>query len=119
MGRNRCPDPVGDRVTLTDGDWVDLKRDLTVGEARGYLFGGLREGPDGDQIRDVELTMVLRLLAWIAEWSFVIYEDGKPTSRRLPVTRDGIDALDMGTLNELLAALNQHELARSRPRKNG
>lgn len=107
MARSRFVKPNVVRVDLTEGDWLDLKQELTVGEARGVLFGTLIEQADGSYRRDLDAAVMARLLAYIVAWSFVD-EAGKP----VPVSADAINALDVSTLTELIAAVNKHEASR-------
>lgn len=103
MARNRFVKPGVVRVPLSDDDWIDLKRELTVGEARQILFSTLEEQGDGTFKRNLDAAIMLRLLSYIVAWSFV--DDGRP----VPVSADAINALDVPTLTELISAVNAHE----------
>jgi len=92
------------RVELSEGDWLDLKKELSVGEARGILFSTLEEQADGSFKRNLDSAIMLRLLAYLLDWSFCD-EDGA----KVPVSADAINALDVRTLTELIEAINKHE----------
>lgn len=112
MARTRFVTPQVVRVDLSEGDWVELKRELTVGEARGVLFGTLEEQADGTFKRNLDAAVLLRLQAYLVDWSFV-----DEAGVKVPVSVDAINALNVGTLTELIGAVNAHE-ASAAP-KNG
>lgn len=103
MGR-RFVRPEVVRVALSDGDWVDLKRELSVGEARGLLFASLEEQKDGTYKRNLDAAIMLRLQAYLVGWSFT-----DPEGQPVPVSADAIDALTVPTLTELIDVINTHE----------
>jgi len=125
------------RVDLGDGDWVDLKRRLTVAD-REYINNavseaskiGAREGDDGEvTVTGVNwasafgATLRRSIVAWGGP-GFCVHdhEDGSPHSDDggsngcgpLPLTSAHIAALDDGTANRLAAIINAGD---PRPRK--
>ena len=118
MSRCRFVEPDTRRLDLTDGDWLDVKVELTAGETR-ELFGRMRPyvtPGETNQLIAKEVA-IARLVAYVVEWSFRD-RAGKP----VPVTSDTIDAVDMETFQEMLAAVDAHLAAQETKRvaeKNG
>jgi hypothetical protein len=110
MGRCRFVDPVVVRVDLTDGDWIDVKRDLTTGEQRA-MFAQMRsrDRPGAIATIDPSLVTTARLMAYVVGWSFRDRDD-----RPVPVSVGALDSLDTRTFGELRDALDAHEAARDR-----
>jgi len=102
MGRSRVVLPAVVRVPLSEGDWIDVKRELNAGEYYDLLTAM------------ADRQKFAKILAYVVGWSFV-GEDDHPIPYALddpePARRDTIGALDKGTLRELIAALDKHEAA--------
>lgn len=102
MGRSRVVVPEVVRLALTEGDFLDVKRDLNAGE----YFDLLTAMADRQKFA--------KILAYVLGWSFL-----GPDDRPLPYSvddpeqarRDTISALDKATLRELIAAIDKHEAA--------
>jgi hypothetical protein len=102
MGRSRVVVPEVVRLTLTEGDFLDVKRDLNAGE----YFDLLTAMADRQKFA--------KILAYVVGWSFL-----GPDDRPLPYSvddpeqarRDTISALDKATLREIIAAIDKHEAA--------
>lgn len=93
------------RVPLTDGDWIDVKKELTTGEQR-EMFGEMRRqfAPGEEPVVDGVQIGRARSAAYIIAWSFVD-ADGTP----VPYSRAAYDALDTATSKEINQAINAHE----------
>ena len=102
MGRSRVVVPDVVRVTVSDGDYIDLKRDLNAGE----YFDLLTAMADRQKFA--------KILAYLVGWSFV-GEDDRPIPYDLDdpanARRDTIGALDKATLRELITTIDTHETA--------
>jgi len=102
MGRSRVVVPDVVRVVVSDGDYVDLKRDLNAGE----YFDLLTAMADRQKFA--------KILAYLVGWSFV-GEDDRPIPYDLDdpanARRDTIGALDKATLRELITTIDTHEAA--------
>lgn len=102
MGRSRVVVPDVVRVFVSDGDYVDLKRDLNAGE----YFDLLTAMADRQKFA--------KILAYLVGWSFV-GEDDRPIPYDLDdpanARRDTIGALDKPTLRELITTIDTHEAA--------
>lgn len=97
MPRNRQASLEIVRVPLSEGDWIDVKRELCVADGRKIMAARL--APDARVI-------LARWLAWIQAWSFV-----NGSGEAIPLTADGIDALALDELTEVGKALDAHEEA--------
>lgn len=100
MGRSRVVAPETVRLPLSDGDFLDVKKELNAGE---YV----------DLLRAMaERKSFAKILAYVLGWSLVGL-DGKPLPWDLEsdeqVRRDTVGSLDKATLRELTAALDTHE----------
>jgi hypothetical protein len=104
MGRSRVVVPDVVRVFVSDGDYVDLKRDLNAGE----YFDLLTAMADRQKFA--------KILAYLVGWSLVGL-DGQPLPYDLDlpeeVRRSTLGALDKATLREITAVLDKHEAASS------
>lgn len=114
--RNRFPDPQVVRLTLPDesGDWIEIKKQLTVGEQKDITLLSLREiGEDADGrpklTQDFQLLPFAKAVVYLVGWSFHnakgpvrLEEDQK---KRLAQFR----ALDPESWGEVLKAIEKHE----------
>jgi hypothetical protein len=115
MPKYRFVEPDIVRLPLSDGDWIEVKRELTAGEQR-KLFGGMVRDYDkesGRPLLDPERVGRTRLSAYLLDWSFVDRQ-GKPVA----LNESAIDNLDVDTYAEINKALDVHEEAVERARKN-
>ena len=102
MGRARVVVPEVVRLALTEGDFIDVKRDLNAGEYFDLLTAM------------AERRKFAKILAYLVGWSFVGPDDHPiPYDLDTPelARRDTIGALDKATLRELIGAIDQHEAA--------
>lgn len=106
MGRNRFVKPKTVRLDLSDGDWIEVKRELNAGEHR-RVFGRLvKEMTAGEKAKlDPEQIGLTKLVEYIVDWSFE--DGGKP----VPVTESAINNLDSDTYAELIKVVDAHEEA--------
>jgi len=116
----RCPivRPETVRVTLADGEWLELAKELTAGEYREMFVSQLKDAPMGSvPIMDMRQVGVSMVLAYVKEWSF-IGSKGEP----LPITRDWLLKFDQQTFDEVASAAGLHHEERDKAaaeRKNG
>ena len=111
MGRNRFIED-GDivRLDLTDGDWVDVRRELDYGRQQRMATAGMRsvsQPRDGEQPEiaiDWDRFSVARIEAWVTGWSFC-----DKTGRPRQFTRANIERLHPATAQEILDALDRHQ----------
>lgn len=115
----KCPIvvPRSVRVTLPDGEWVDLKAELNAGEYRDMLASQFKENATGsDLLVDFKNVGRGRVIAYLLAWSYV-----DPKDQPLPANAQTLDAVDTDTFKAILDAVDTHhaqvEAARSE-RKN-
>jgi hypothetical protein len=102
MGRSRVVQPEVVRLALSDGDFIDVKRDLNAGE----YFDLLTALADRQKFA--------KILAYVVGWSLVGLDDQPlpyDADDPAPTRRDTIGALDKATLRELIATIDRHEAA--------
>jgi membrane-bound lytic murein transglycosylase MltF len=105
MGRCRFVQPGIVRLSLTDDEWIDVKRELNAGEQRRVMAGYVKEMRSGEAATiDPERVGKTRLLEYIVGWSFTGFT-GQPE----PFDESALDCLDMDTYNELVDALDAHD----------
>lgn len=104
MPRCRFVQPSIVRLPISEGDWIDVKRDLSYGEER-EMFAAMRSETATGELRvDARLVGPARLLAYLLAWSFT-GPDGQPVE----VSAGAIDQLDRGTAAELFVVLDTHD----------
>lgn len=107
MSRCRFVQPETIRLLISDGDFVDVKKELNAGEQRQVFAGMVRDITPGERaLVDPAKVGVTKLMAYILGWSFVD-ADGKP----VPFSESGLNALDTETYAEVVAAIDAHEEA--------
>jgi hypothetical protein len=113
MGRLRFVQPDVARLTLSDGDFVDVKKQLNAGEQRRLFAHMMRDLSPGDKVTLIpEQVGRTKLEAYIVGWSFVD-ADGKP----VPVSPSAIDNLDTETYAEMVKAIDDHETQQEKERE--
>ena len=109
----RCPlvRPETVRVTLPDGEWVELAKELTAGEHRDMFVAQIKDTPmdGGVPALDYGRVGINRVLAYVKEWSYVDYKDNP-----LPITEDWLRKFDQTTFRNLLTAVDAHDDASER-----
>lgn len=111
MGKQRFIKPMVHRIDLTDGDWIEIKDRLTVGERKGILSKAARGGfsSDGQRVHlDATEAQFARVEAWLVDWSFKGLDD-KP----MKLSGTAIRALDNESFTEIEEALDKHEEAQA------
>lgn len=122
MARNRFPQPDVERLPLSDGDWIEIKKELNVGEEKDVTLLSLREvseGKDGQTrlTHDYQLTPFAKAVVYLVSWSFwnadgpvKLHDDQK---KRLAQLR----ALDRDSWTEITDAIDKYEEAREEAKK--
>lgn len=114
MGRSRFPTPQVERLPLSDGDFIEIKRELTIGEEKDVVLLSLREvGSDADGrpklTHDFQLTPFAKAVVYLVNWTFC--NDKGPIKlesdqrKRLAQLR----ALDRESWTEISEAIDKHE----------
>lgn len=108
MSRNRFVSPESVRLDISDGDWIEVKRQLTYQEEQELIGSVIASMRPGKELKlesgpDYARAQIERLALWLLDWSF---RDG--SDRPVPVNRDAIGVLDPDTAREIDAALDRH-----------
>jgi len=108
MARNRFVVPNTIRKEISEGDWVEIKEELTYGEQKRLETGAMGKmtasgSTDPGISLDFERYNLMRLYTWLVAWSFV---DG--AGKRVKITLDAIAALDTETAQEIDDVLTAH-----------
>jgi hypothetical protein len=111
MGRRiRRPEVV--RLEISQGDWLLVKKHLTAGEQRAIFRRMMREGITSDRVDPVRVGWA-KMVGYLLDWS-IEDADGQPVVIRDKSEEDigaALDALDVDSFREILAAIDTHEEA--------
>ena len=115
MGRPRGVRHDVVRLDLSDGDWIDVRRVLTVGEERDLVSLAVRGyRPDGTADLDTKLLSFLAAATYITGWSLVGM-DGLAlpwmVNAKVQQRVDVLRTLDVDTMREIDEALARHREA--------
>lgn len=109
LGKNRIVAPGSDRIGISDGDWIELKRELNTGDQKKLEVAGTKAPVivDGKVVTPIDWGNyeIERALIFLTDWSLHGPED-KP----LVISPDAIRALDIDTFNEINRAVIKHTL---------
>jgi hypothetical protein len=114
MARCRVVRPETVRLPLSDGDWIEVKKRLTAGEARAVMGRMVKTMTPGEKI-ELDPLQVGRskALEYLVDWS-LIGPDGKSLVIR-DQSREAIgqllDSLDEDSFAEITKAIETHEKA--------
>lgn len=104
MARNRFVRPQTVRLELSDGDWIEVKKELNAGEHRrvfGRLVKDMRAGERAQL--DPEQVGLTKVVEYLVAWS--LEDNGKPVE----ITEGAINSLDAQTFGEIVKAIDEHE----------
>jgi hypothetical protein len=103
VSRQAFVTPATVKLELSEGDWIEVKSELSYGEQLQLQDASSRAGED-DKPRFVYSNFyVAHLVAWIVDWSFT------DANGRVEVTADAIRALRGEVAGEINTALNKYE----------
>lgn len=111
-------DPSTVKLDLGDGDWVEVKRELTAGELKAMRTAGFTHmsgTPDSERVGgDAEKNVTIgidwrrlgisRLVAYVVDWNA---KDAQ--GRPVPWSREAAEQLTASDFERLEAAINAHE----------
>jgi hypothetical protein len=97
------------RVTLADGEWLELAKELTAGEYREMFVAQVKDAPMGLSgaegfTMDLRQVGIAKVLAYVKDWSYVDFK-GEP----LPVTLEWLRKFDKQTFEDVVAAVDAHD----------
>ena len=100
------------RLPLSDGDWIDVRRELTIGEARRIYSEAYRSTDGATVTVDAQIASFARSATWITAWS-LLGQDGMaivwPINLSLRKKIEILEQLDVDTMVEIEAAIAAHE----------
>lgn len=92
------------RLNLSEGDWLEVKKELTVGEARAVMASMVKTmRADGRIEPDLSKVGKAEIAAYIVDWSFVDESD-----KRVPYSSNALDNLTVSTFDEIEASVKAH-----------
>lgn len=109
MGRCRFVPPEIVRLSLSDGDWLDVKRELNAGEARHIQIRQMATPvlTPGERIQlDPARVMLAEALEYLVAWSLV-----DTTGQVAAISESALQALDQESQREILEAIRAHAAA--------
>ena len=126
MGRsNRFVKPETINIEISDGDTIEIKKELTVGEQKQMYgnavrkMGGVMGEGRGEWDMDPALLAFAKVQCYLVGWSFAEealdkdgnpeMENGKPVTKPIELTPDAIRNLDEETFAEIEEAIDKHE----------
>lgn len=105
MSRCRFVQPEVVRLPLSDGDWIDVKKELNAGEQRRVFSRLVKEMHFGEKAEvNPEQVGFSKVVEFLVGWSFTD-ADGKS----VPVSEAAISNLDGDTYAEIVKAIDAHE----------
>jgi len=102
------------RLPLSGEDWIEVKRELTVGEQRAAMARTVKTmRSDGRFEPDLAMIGKSEVVAYLVDWSFT-GDDDKPVK----CSADAIDSLTVDTYDEIEKAIHAHIKRVEDERKN-
>lgn len=109
MGRNRFVVEKKKRIDVSDGDWIDVKQELNIGDQLDVEGAGmeLSQRP-GDNAATYKFAKpgdaaVMRVAIWLADWSLC-----NAMGEKVILSRDAVRRLDGKTFEEIRNAVDKH-----------
>jgi hypothetical protein len=110
--RSRVVIPETRRLSISDGDWILVRKRLTHGETQEAFKRRYLSGVDGRLHVDPVQIGHAQILAYLVDWSLT-----DPDGAVIPIKGQGADlvegalnSFDDDTVAEILAAIRQHEV---------
>ena len=113
MARCRFVQPDVIRLPLSDGDYIDVKKELNAGEQR-RVFSRLVKAMHFSEKPEIDPEQVglSKVVEYLVGWSFADAQ-GKP----VPVSEAAISNLDGETYGEIVKAIDAHDEAVTQERE--
>lgn len=107
------------RIELSDGDWIEVKRELTAGELKAmrsssftYMQGTASD--NADVANDVKLGVDWRKLGLAKVLAYVVDWNAKDAQGRpVPFSREAVESLSLTDFERLENAIAAHEKAQA------
>lgn len=111
--RSRFVQPSVVRLALSNDDWLDVRRELTVGEQRKAMAKTISTmRADGRIEPNMEMIGKSEISAYIVDWSFV-----DANGKSVPFSESALDNLTPADYSEVDAAVRAHIAAVEDDRK--
>lgn len=107
MGASWFVRPDTDRLSLSDGQWLLVKRRLSTGEFRAHLRRSSRIGDDGVRRLDLLEQGFSLVVAYLLDWSLDTVIRGVSEHDLV----SALNALDPQRFTEIKQAIDTHEAA--------
>lgn len=116
MGKNRFVKVEVERLPLSDGDWIEIKKELNTGDEKKLSAAGLGKpvNVDGRVINPIDWARyeLERAAIFLVDWSFRDAND-KPVE----LSMDAMKALDVDSFTEINQAILTYTLDRATEKK--
>lgn len=117
MSRNWFVPPKTVRLPLSEGDWIEVRAELNIGQTMAMYADLSSRGEDGKVRINDHRAPFARLVAYITDWS-ACDEDGKAE----PFSGEALEHLPWDLYGEIVEAVDAHIAAieaKREARKNG
>ena len=109
MARSRFVVPDMVRLPLSDGDWIDVKKELNAGEQRRVFTNLVKTMQAGEKPElNPEQVGKTKILEYVVAWSFGTGAQAFSAS--------ALDAIDPDSYAEIVAAVDAHDEAADKAR---
>lgn len=104
--------PETTRIDLDGGEWIEVKKQLTVGEERKQMAALVKEiRQDGRMTPDLEMVGKAEVVAYLLDWSLK-GEDGKPVRIDTEAKKGAaLDQLHPSKFKVIAEAIEKHVAA--------
>ncbi len=125
MGRDRIVEPESERLFISDGDYIDVKKRLNHGEQDDYFAKVAPFQTPGQPVRmETRHIRSGKVVAYLLGWSLTHKGKPIPMAPSMPENERiaTLNSLDKASFNEIFKAIDAHEDkvdAESEARKNG
>lgn len=112
MGRDRFVEPETERLTISDGDFLDVKKRLNHGEHDDYLARLAPHQVPGEPVQmNTKNLRTSKVIAYLLGWSLT--HKGKPIPYSTDMSEqarvDAVNSLDRRSFKEIYDAIDKHE----------
>ena len=122
MGRtNRFVKPEVVRLDISDGDWIEAKKELSAGEHKEMFAKSIKQmggvmGEDPTWDMDAVVLSFSKVETYLVDWSLA-EEDGKGVVTPVEISPESIRALNQPTFDEIEEAIDKHIESKGKEKK--